>query len=62
MPGTLSYTDFVDNVAITYLPLRMLVENSSKLYMRLNAEAVLRGARARCSADLLQWDAAQGSH
>lgn len=59
VPGTLSYTDFVDSAAITYLPLQMLVENHSELYMRMNAEP-MRGAAPRCSADLLQWAAAQG--
>lgn len=59
VPGTLSYTDFVDSAAITYLPLRMLVENHSELYMRMNAEP-MRGAAPRCTADLLQWAAAQG--
>lgn len=57
VPGTLSYTDFVDNTAITYLPLWILVENHSELYMRMNTEPIWRGAAPRCSA---QWAAAQG--
>lgn len=60
VPGTLSYTDFIGNVAITYLPWWMLVENHSELYMRMNAEPIWRGASPRCSADLLQWAATQG--
>lgn len=60
VPGTLSYTDFVDHAAITYLPLWRLVENHSELYMRTNAEPIWKGAAPRCSADLLQWAAAQG--
>lgn len=60
VPGTLSYADFVDNAAIMQLPLWMLVENHSELCMRMNAEPILRGAAPRCSADLLQWAAAQG--
>lgn len=47
VPSTLSHTDFIEKAAITYLPIWMLVENSSKLNMRRSTECTLRGAPIR---------------
>lgn len=45
--STLSHTDFIDKVDITYLPIWMLVKNSSKLNMRRSTECTLRDTPTR---------------